>query len=570
MSKNIKSPWTKLYREGVDKHLNYYNGSLSSYLEVAAKKYPNNVAYSYFGVKKTFKELISRIELTARALKKQGIKENDVVTICMPNTPQAIIMFYAVNMVGAIANMVHPLSSENEIEFYLSSSNSKMVLTIDLTYPKVMKVLDKTKVEKVIVTSAGDDFNVFTTFAYWMVKVKNKKQIIEDSKTITWRVFYDLGRTYRGSYRVKRKAKDLAVILYSGGTTGNPKGIALSNINFNALALQCHLMCDPSKAGDSVLAIMPIFHGFGIGVCIHTPLCAGMSVILIPQFKAKEFNRLINKYQPNFLAGVPTLFEALIKDEEMTSDALKCVTCVVSGGDTLSLDLKKKTEQFLKDHGSSAVIRVGYGLTECVGATCLTPSNYYKDGSIGIPLPDMYYKIVKIGTCDELPYDEDGEICITGPTVMMGYYNDKEETKKVLKRHKDGKIWLHTGDIASMDKEGLIYFKQRLKRIIISSGYNIYPTYIEDVLRKHPMINNAVVIGIQHDYKGEVGKAYIILKEGIEATDKIKNDIKLYCKQNIAKYAIPYEFEYRHELPKTLVGKIAYGKLKEEKKELQK
>lgn len=563
--KKLKSPWTKLYN-GVLPHLKYFDGSISEYLEYSAGKYPDYKAYNYFGITRTYKELIKKIEQTAKALKKHGVKENDKVTICMPNTPQGIIMFYAVNMVGAIANMVHPLSSEKEIEYYLTSSESKILLVIDIAYSKVMNVINNTKLEKVIVATGSDELGFIPQIAYWILKSKNKKMILLDNRTTSWQLFYESGRTYDGNFKIKRKPADPAVILYSGGTTGNPKGILLSNLNFNALALQSHLMCDPSKEGDSILAIMPIFHGFGIGVCIHTPLCAGMCVILIPQFKAKEFDNLIEKYQPNFIAGVPTLFEALVKTRGMSPNALSSVTCIVSGGDTLPLELKNKIEEFLKDHGSNAIVRVGYGLTECVAASCLTPSNYFKEGIIGVPFPDMYYKIVKNGTHDEVDFNEDGEICINGPTVMMGYFNNTKETMQVLRKHDDGKIWLHTGDIGCMDKDGLVYFKQRIKRIIISSGYNIYPSYIESIIDKHPAVLTSTVIGIDHPYKIQVAKAFIVLKEGIELNHKLKEDIKEYCQKNIAKYAMPYEFEYRDSIPRTLVGKIAYAKLKEEEK----
>jgi len=557
-----KQPWYKYYSN--DGNIEYPNLTIYELVEKTCNTYPNNYALEYYGKKITYRELLMKIKKTASSLLELGVKEGDRVTICMPNTPSAVVTFYAINMIGATASMIHPLSSENEIEFYLNESDSKYVLTIDLVYNKLMKVIDKTKVERIIVSSVSDDMSKFMSTMYWFMSGR-KNKIVKNEKAIFYNELIKLGIYYKEFECCKRKVSDEAVILYSGGTTGNPKGIVLSNMNFNALAMQCHLMCDPAKAGDSVLAILPIFHGFGLGVTIHTPLYIGMKVILVPDFSPRKFGNLIKKYRPNFITGVPTLYEALLKTKLGKND-LSSLTCVVCGGDTLIPSFKKKVDEFLKEHGSNATIRCGYGLTECTGASCLNPLKEYRDNSIGIPLPDMLYKIVKINTLDEADNGEDGEICICGPTVMKGYLNNIEETKKTLVRHRDGKIWLHTGDIGCMDQDGFIYFKQRLKRLIVSSGYNIYPTYVEDIISKHPMVDSCVVIGIPHEYKKHVAKAYIVLKNDIKVNNTIKKQIKKYCEENLAKYSWPYEYEYRDSIPTTLVGKVAYKKLEEENK----
>jgi long-chain acyl-CoA synthetase len=308
---------------------------------------------------------------------------------------------------------------------------------------------------------------------------------------------------------------------------------------------------------------MPIFHGFGLGVCIHTPLYIGMKCILIPQFKAKEFAKLIKKYRPAFLAGVPTMYEALINSRPMKKKYLSSVTTVISGGDILTPVLKKSLNEYLANHGSDAQVRVGYGLTECTAASCLTPRFYYKEGSIGLPFPDTEYKIVKIGTTSEVKVNHDGEICINGPTVMKGYLDEKEETANTLKKHADGKIWLHTGDVGYINHRGIVFFKSRIKRIIVSSGYNIYPQYIEKVLNMHPAVETSIVVGLEHPYKVQVPKAYIVLKTGFTLDEKLKKEIKAYCERFIAKYSLPYEYEYRDTLPKTLVGKVAFNKLED-------
>ena len=555
-----REPWYKYY--GTNNNIDYPDLTIFELVNKTAESYPYYYAYEYFGKKVTYREFIVKVKKCASALIELGIKEGDRVTICMPNTPVAIITFYAINMIGATASMIHPLSSSNEIMFYLNESNSKYILTIDLVYDKLEDIIDKTSIDKIIVSSISDDMSNFKRAMYWFFSGR-KNKIVKDEKAIFYSDLIKLGIDYKDLEPVKRDTNDEAVILYSGGTTGNPKGIVLNNMNFNALAMQCHIACDPAKAGDSILAVLPIFHGFGLGVSIHTPLYIGMKVILVPDFSPRKFGGLIKKYNPNFITGVPTLYEALLKTK-LGKRALSSLNCVVSGGDTLTPEFKKQVDEYLKKHGSKAQIRCGYGLTECTAACCLNPRREYRDNSIGIPLPNMDFKIVKIGTKRKADYLEDGEICVSGPTVMMGYLNDKLETEKVLVKHIDGKVWLHTGDIGCMDEDGFVYFKQRLKRLIVSSGYNIYPSYVETVIKEVEEVDNCVVIGIPHPYKKQVVKAYIVLKDSVKLNTAIKRKIKKYCEDKLARYSWPYEYEFRDTLPKTLVGKIAYKELEKE------
>lgn len=558
---NDERPWLKFYKEGVNPNLNYSSSSMVGYLLDAVARFPEYTAYEYYGKTATFRELYEEIRRNAACLRQQGVKEGDKVTICMPNTPSSIIMFYAINMVGAVAAMVHPMSAENEIELYLNESESTFLFVLDLVYEKVRNIVDNTSVKKIVIGSVSDNLKPIKKLLY-KYKSRDKIPHIETTNDImTYQEFLNYGYGYDGEIMVLRKPEDLAVILYSGGTSGKPKGIMLSNLNFNALALQSHLMCDPSKEGDSILAILPIFHGFGLGVCIHTTLGCGMKVILLPDFSPKKLVKEIKKHQPNFLCAVPSLFETLAKSSNIGKNDLACIKCAVCGGDFMSASLKKLVDKCLKEHGSTAEVRVGYGLTEASAATCLTPTNGYRNGSIGIPFPDTYYKIVKIGTHEKADVMEDGEICISGPTVMLGYVNNAEETLQTLRMHSDKRIWLHTGDIGCMDEDGYIYFKQRLKRVIISNGYNLYPTYIEEVLNSHPKVLTSTVIGIPHPKKIQVAKAYIVLKEGIKPSKDIIKSIKKHCELNLAQYSLPSEYEFRDSLPKTLVGKVAYTKL---------
>lgn len=548
-------------------NLEYPNTSMIDALMEVSRKYPEYYAYEYFGNKVTYRVFMRQIEDVAKSLKNYGVEKDDKVTICMPSTPEAICMVYAVNLIGAVASMIHPLSSEKEMENYINQAESKFMLTLDLTLQKVMNIKRNTKLQKIIVASAGTSMPPLMRELYKITNYKKHVKLPKDDDDIVlWNKFISSAPDYVGICHEPRSASDLAVILYSGGTTGTPKGIMLSNLCFNALAYEAHEMITQSIPGNSVLSLLPIFHGFGLAVCIHTPLICGMKCILIPQFDAKKFGELIKRYKPNFLAGVPTLFEALLKQKLKPKD-LECVEAVISGGDILSPELKKKVDNYLKEHGSNAKIRVGYGLTEATAATCLSKENVEIEGCIGFPLPDTYFKIVKLNTLEEADVDEDGEICITGPTLMMGYLNNDKETHEVLRCHDDGKVWLHTGDIGSMMEDGTVIFKQRLKRMIVSSGYNVYPSYIENVIISHPDVLACTVIGVPHKYRGQVAKAYIVLKDGIEATSEIKKEIQELCNKNVSKYAIPKYYEYRKQLPKTLVGKVAFTKLEEENNE---
>jgi long-chain acyl-CoA synthetase len=494
------------------------------------------------------------------------VDKGDVVTICMPSTPEAIETVYACNLIGAVASMIHPLSSEKEIENYVNEAKSKFMVLLDATLEKVLRIKRNTKLQKLIVASPDTSMPPLLHNLYKITNYKKKVKIPKDDEDIVlWNTFVSSAPRFVGVCHEGMSENDLAVILYSGGTTGTPKGIMLSNLNFNALAYGAHEMIKQTIPGNSVLSLLPIFHGFGLAVCIHTPLISGMKCILIPQFEAKKFAYIIKRYKPNFIVGVPTLFEALLKQKLKDKD-LECVESVVSGGDILTPELKRKVDDYLRDHGSYAVVRPGYGLTEATAATCLTPELGYIDNGIGIPFPDTYFKIFKSDTNREAKFNEDGEICISGPTVMMGYLNNPKETNQALRYHDDGRVWLHTGDVGCMTENGNIIFKQRMKRIIISSGYNIYPSYIENIIVSHKDVQSCTVIGVPHPYKGQVAKAYIVLKDGVEESKEIKQEIIDLCKKNISKYSLPKEYIYRKTLPTTLVGKVAFTKLEEESK----
>lgn len=559
----VKTPWFKS-RGDLPETLEYFNGSMYEKVAEIAKKQPLATALDFMGKHITYKHMIEQINLCAKSLRVLGIREDDRVTIAMPNCPQAIYMLYAVNLVGAVANMIHPLSAEKEIENYLNMSGSVMVVTLDQFYHKIEAIRKNTKIQNVVIARIRDELTRPIRVGYMLTEGRKIERIPRDAPVFQWPAFMGLGRHCGYEYRVERKPDDPAVILYSGGTTGTTKGIVLTNLNFNALAEQVVAANPMFRAGDKMLAAMPLFHGFGLGVCIHTMLAKGGRCVLVPRFTPKSYAKLITKYKCNFIAGVPTLYEALLRLPTMKGANLSSLKGVFSGGDSLSIELKKKLDKFLFDHEGKVQVREGYGTTECVTASCLTPPQMYKEGSIGIPFPDTYYKIVKPSTDEELPYNEEGEILLAGPTVMQGYLDMPEETAETMRTHADGLTWVYTGDLGTMDEEGFIHFKGRAKRMIVSSGYNIYPAQLENIFDAHEKVQMSCAIGVPDSYRMQKVKMFIMPAAGVAATDALKKELMDYGRKHIAKYAMPYDIEFRKELPKTLVGKVAYRELEQE------
>ncbi|MDR0912732.1 MAG: AMP-binding protein [Methanobrevibacter sp.] len=585
---NYDRPWIRFYPSGVLPNIDYPEGSMYDRIEFIGSLVKDYVAVEFLGLKINYSELIESIDDCARGLIELGVKKGDKVTICIPNTPHAVVAFYAVNKIGAISNMVHPLSAPKELEYYLNLTESRFLITINFSYSNYEKIKDNVNVKKVIVCKLGNYLKYIKRAGYWTFAGRKIPKIQDHENIIKWKELLKLGnatknnklkegnneknpktKTNNSNEFPKINANDPAVILYTGGTTGKQKGVVLSNLNFNALALQI-ISQNNVISGDKMMCIMPFFHGFGLGVSMHTTLVAGGTAILVPKFSVEDFATSFRKHSPEFVAGVPTMFAALIKHKKMMDSDFSKLKGVYSGADTLPNEIKLQVEEFMHNRGAKVNIREGYGLTETVTASCLTPQSEYRFGSIGIPFPDTLYKICKIGTQDTANIDEDGEICIYGPSVMLEYYKEEKETADVLKKHKDGKIWVHTGDLGSMDKDGFIYFKQRIKRIIKHSGYSIFPSQIEDVLMNHPAVNNVCVVGVPDDYQMEKIRAYVVLEEEYEEAIEHKNEISLKndllecSKKYLSTWSMPQEIIFRKTLPLTKVGKIDYVSLEKE------
>jgi len=562
MGISASAPWLAFYGN-TPATLDYPRKTMYQVIAETARRYPNNIAYVFMGKETTFETFLRRIDAAAKGLVRLGIQKGDRVTICMANTPQAVDCFYALNRIGAIPNMIHPLSAAAEIAFYLKVSKSKAILTLDQFYNKVASVLPELEQSvDILIAKIADELPTPLNLIYPMTK--GGRHPLPKTGYTLWTSMVKAGKN-AALPADNGKYDDCGAILYSGGTTGTNKGIMLSNLNFNALGMQTIAASGyGSVAGMKMLSIMPVFHGFGLGIGIHTALMGGATCILVPQFSVKVYADILKRQKPNLIPGVPTLFEALLRSEDLEGVDLSFLKGIFSGGDSLPPELKKKVDTFLRDHSCDQQIREGYGTTECVTASCLTPKDYARSGSIGVPFPDTFYKIVKPGTTEEQPANTEGEICLSGPTVMLGYMDNPEETAQTLRQHGDGRIWLHTGDLGHMDEDGFVYFRQRIKRMIVTSGYNVYPSQLENVIDGHEKVLLSCVVGIKDEYRGQTIKAFIVPMPGIAPTEALKQEIIDYCAGQIAKYAMPRDWEFRSELPKTLVGKVAYRVLEEE------
>lgn len=549
------------YIDKLPKDIEYFNGGLYDAIYEASCKWPHNIALEYFETQITYRDLIKKINKVAAALKAIGAKRSDRITVCMPNTPEAVYMFYAINEIGAIANMIHPLSSEKEIEDYVNQSESRIMLCVDISYPKVEAIIKNTELEQVIVVSPTRSMDFIVRAVYKLTKGR-KNHIKKSQHVLTWDKFLSRASKFVGNPHARVDSRDDAVIMYSGGTTGKPKGIILSNLNFNAQALGAkYLVPELFKTSHSFMAFLPNFHAFGLGCCIHMPLYFGARSFLIPQFNPKKFKKYITKYKVNILVGVPTVFDYLTKIKFKKND-LKNVKYVVSGGDMISMSNKEKINEFLCTHGSKALIENGYGLTEASGGFIFSPLSIAEDpDAIGYPLPDNEVIIMNLKTHKSANLGEDGEILVRGLSVMKGYLGKPKETEEAFIKV-GNKKYLRTGDIGYIDDKGVVHFRSRLKRMIISNGYNIYPANIEDVTLRCSSVTSCAVVGREDKLRGEKVVVFVVAKEGVSEWN-IRRELNGIYRKYLAKYEIPREIRFIAELPKTKLAKVDFKALEQ-------
>lgn len=564
IKKDIPAPWKKYYDDN-EFNIKIPNISIYEQIKRTCLRYPNSVAIEYLGNKIKYKKFLKKIDRCAISFKYNGVKKGDIISICLPNVPEALICLYALNKIGAIGNMIHPLSAEEEIKESLISTKSKYLVMIDMFYFKVKNIISSTNVKKVIFVSASNSMKFYMKLPYKIMNIKKYEHYHLNELYTNWFLF-NLKSLFvnKKNIKFKKYTKNTpAVILHSGGTSGKPKNVVIQNRAFLLLTEQDKVIVKNMNVGEGCLAILPNFHGFGLAVSMHVQIACGYKCILVPTFDPKKFDVLLNKTKPSIIFGVPTLFEALINSNNVKNLDLSNLKYVISGGDTLPKTLEDDVNRYLIKHNADTIITQGYGLTEALSAICLGTKKINKSGSIGIPMPGNYIKIINPATRERCKYNEVGEICIHNKALMLGYLNNETETNEALQMHDDGHIWLHTGDLGYMDEDGFTFYKGRSKRMIICSGYNVYPSHIESVIESHPAVLQCSVVGMPHPYKKEVPKAFIVLKSGFHGLF-IKNEIKEFCKKNLEHHMVPYKFIYRKSLPKTKIGKVDFRKLMED------
>ncbi len=552
MFPSIDKTWLKYYKESA---ILSPMPQMTIYRYMIDKNFLKDKALCYFGKYMTYDRLNLLIDRCAGAFVRNGVNAGDIVTICMPNTPEAVISFYALNKIGAVANMVHPLSGEIEIRNYLNEVKSKIAVVMDMAYDKVLAIGDETVLERIVVVKVSDSMP-FVMGSILKVS-KGRMKLQKDKRMLRWDEFIrtGIGIDYKEyPYEENR----LSVILHTGGTTGLPKGVMLTNDNFNCMVEQFVLGENNFKRQDKMLTVMPVFHGFGLCSSVHLPLSLGVTAILIPKLNPQKMYKILHIYKPNHIIGVPTLFKAMLNSKKINDMDLSYLKYVVSGGDQVNASLEADINKFLENHHSGAKLCKGYGLSEAVAGATFASGKTNQPLSVGIPMVNTNVKIIDPGTGRELPQEEIGEICIEGPTVMSGYYNNKSESDKALQ---DG--WLHTGDLGYF-QNGRLFFTQRKGNVIVSSGVNVYPCNIERVIESHVAVAACAVVGVNHPYKMQAAKAYIILKEGYNGTEMLKEEIDSLCRKNLNVYSVPYIYEFREKLPQTLLGKISHKILQEE------
>lgn len=565
---SIDKPWLKYYPEYlIEKELP--KTTMYDYILKGNNFYPNRTALNYFNNKITYSKLIERIDVVARSFLELGVKKGDIISISMPTLPEFVYMFYAISKIGAIANMIDPRKSKEEIEEYVNMVDSKILVIVDVALDKVKNIKKHTKVETIISVSPSESLPPLLKKAY---KMKNKTKKLKTSNFMLWNEFYNLGINRKNEIIVDEFPEYVentpVVIVYTGGTTGKSKGVMLTNDNLNAASSQCETCGYDFQRQHSWLNIMPPFIVYGVGNGLHLPLAMGMEVILIPQFDPNKFDRLLKKHHPNHVTGVPTHYDSIVKSKVIKKEGLKYLLSPIVGGDKLNEASEEIINKFFKKNNCNFNVSKGYGMSEVCAAVCTASIQEINEiGSVGIPFHHTIMAVFDPTTGKELKYNEVGEICISGPNTMLKYYNNEEETNNILRTHDDGLIWVHSGDLGYITERGVVHIKGRTKEMIVRhDGFKVFPITIEEVILSHPAVKTCKVVGVKDEAysQGELPKAYIVLNQKCEDEKKLREELKNICKERLAEYLQPTDFIIKESLPLTPIGKIDFMKLKEE------
>jgi long-chain acyl-CoA synthetase len=561
----LTHPWLRFYEEGVPAHVEIPERPLTWLLDRTASRYPGHTAFIYYGTKLSYAQFSSYANRFAVGLQRLGVSKGDRVAIALPNIPQYAIAFYGALRAGAVVVPTNPLYTEREMQYQLADSGARVLVMLDSFYPVVRAIRKQTALEHVIITSPTDFLPPLlrTLYPLSLRGVKHleppltEKELRDDA--ILHLMHPMLESHTKGGVELfhlpaPAASSDLAVLQYTGGTTGLSKGAMLTHRNLLANALQTRAWVPNARDGEEItLCVAPFFHSYGMTACMNLSIVAAATMVLLPRFKTKDVVKAIRQYHPTLFPGIPTMYIAIMREVGKHTDYLGSIKYCISGAAPLPAKVQQEFEMV-----TGGKLVEGYGLSEAGPVTHCNPlTSQCRNGSVGLPLPDVEAAILDQKTAEPVPVGEEGEIVVKGPNIMQGYWNREDETKNVFVNG-----WMRTGDLGRMDPEGYFYVIERAKDMIIAGGFNIYPREVEEVLFHHPAVSEASVTGVPDEYRGETVAAFVVLKPGFEASEQTRQDILALCKKELTSYKVPRILEFRTTLPKSLIGKVLRRELR--------
>ena len=553
-------PWLKYYDQ---KFIDQTLPALSAFEYVCqrSKNHLNDTALDYYGRKFTYADLIVNVKKTAAALRGAGVKKGDIITVVSIMTPEIIALFYAADMIGATLNLVDPRYSVEGIREYIEEVDSHLLVCLNVVYERCRQAAKRTNVEKVIVLSPADSLPPVMAVGYKLTTPDKNKYA---SNVIRWKQFIKGGEG-QSTAAEPYDPDHACVVVHTGGTTGSPKGVMLTDDCFNGIALQFQAYPKLFHRGQKLMNVMPPFIAYGFACGIHLPLVLGFTVIIIPNLDPAKLGSLVLKHKPEHMFGVPTHYQQLAADPKLRDKDLSFIINYAAGGDSLSRGAEQTVNDFLAAHGARYPIAKGYGMTEVSSAATVAAGLDNKPGSVGIPMVNTVVAAFEPGTDQELPIGQRGELCISGPCLMKGYYNKPEETAILLRRHPDGRVWAHTGDMGYLDEDGFVYLDSRIKRMIIRhDGFKVFPSMIENVVSRHPAVHQCSVVGCadKDHTQGRLPFVYIVLKADTTAKKKqVIRELERMCAEELPEYVQPVAYKFISSMPMTPVGKVDYRQL---------
>lgn len=553
-------PWLKYYDQ---KFIDQTLPALSAFEYVCqrSKNHLNDTALEYYGRKFAYADLIVNVKKTAAALRGAGVKQGDIITVVSIMTPEIIALFYAADMMGATLNLVDPRYSVEGIREYIEEVDSHLLVCLNVVYERCRQAAKRTNVEKVIVLSPADSLPPLMAVGYKLTTPDKNKYA---SNVIRWKQFIKGGEG-QSTAAEPYDPDHACVVVHTGGTTGSPKGVMLTDDCFNGIALQFQAYPKLFHRGQKLMNIMPPFIAYGFACGIHLPLVLGFTVIIIPNLDPAKLGSLVLKHKPEHMFGVPTHYQQLASDPKLRDKDLSFIINYAAGGDSLSRGAEQTVNDFLAAHGARYPIAKGYGMTEVSSAATVAAGLDNKPGSVGIPMVNTVVAAFEPGTDQELPIGQRGELCISGPCLMKGYYNKPEETAILLRRHPDGRVWAHTGDMGYLDEDGFVFLDSRIKRMIIRhDGFKVFPSMIENVVSRHPAVHQCSVVGCadKDHTQGRLPFVYIVLKSDTTAKKKqVIRELERMCAEELPEYVQPVAYKFISSMPMTPVGKVDYRQL---------